>query len=457
MKTQTRTLAALNLLFLLPTTLASAQVVSGTSIGPQQEAIPTLICADSINDQGGSGCLQASSVPTSGLLFPYPGDNNVFTAPAVIAGGKDNTTSGLFAAIGGGQNNTAAGNRSTVSGGNDNTAAGARSTVGGGWLSTALGYASTVGGGQANYAQGTRCTVGGGRANTASEAYSTVGGGWLNTALGIASTVGGGETNNAQGTHSTVGGGHANTAAGNRSTVSGGQANTAGQQGTVGGGFSNAASGYRSTVAGGTVNTASGAHSMVPGGRFNVASGGTSFAAGRLAEAMHNGAFVWGDNTGSLPTKPSSADDQFNVYAAGGTRIFSDDMATSGVTLAAGGGSWTSISDRNAKENFEPVDGREVLERLASIPISTWNYKSQDKGVRHMGPMAQDFFAAFGLGLGDTTIDTIDPDGIALAAIQGLNEANQELADRLSQRDAEISALREEMQAMKALLGTLVE
>src|SRR6266852_5073531 len=71
--------------------------------------------------------------------------------------------------------------------------------------------------------------------------------------------------------------------------------------------------------------------------------------------------------------------------------------------------------------NFAPVSPLEVLNKVAALPITTWNFKTMNDG-RHMGPMAQDFFAAFGLGGGDTTITSVDPDGVALAAIQGLNE-----------------------------------
>ena len=69
---------------------------------------------------------------------------------------------------------------------------------------------------------------------------------------------------------------------------------------------------------------------------------------------------------------------------------------------------------------------RAVLDRVVAMPLATWNYKEQDDSIRHMGPMAQDFHAAFGLGVSDKLIDTVDPDGVALAAIQGLNESTLE-------------------------------
>jgi len=104
------------------------------------------------------------------------------------------------------------------------------------------------------------------------------------------------------------------------------------------------------------------------------------------------------------------------MRASGGYRLFSNSGATAGVYLAPGGGSWSSMCDRNAKENFVPVDAEAVLAKVVSLPIATWNYKSQDPAIRHMGPTAQDFKAAFGLGESDTGIASIDADGVAFSS-----------------------------------------
>jgi hypothetical protein len=99
------------------------------------------------------------------------------------------------------------------------------------------------------------------------------------------------------------------------------------------------------------------------------------------------------------------------------------------------GNTWVNASDRNLKENLQPVNALAILEKVAALPLSTWSYKSQTDTVRHLGPMAQDFKAAFGLGHSDTSITTVDADGVALAAIQGLNQKlereNTELKARL--------------------------
>jgi hypothetical protein len=90
------------------------------------------------------------------------------------------------------------------------------------------------------------------------------------------------------------------------------------------------------------------------------------------------------------------------------------------VRLSPGSGAWESLSDASAKAGFAPVDGRQVLDQLASIPISTWYYRGQDPSIRHIGPTAQDFRAAFNLGQDGHYISTVDEDGVALAAIQEL-------------------------------------
>lgn len=102
-------------------------------------------------------------------------------------------------------------------------------------------------------------------------------------------------------------------------------------------------------------------------------------------------------------------------------------------------------SDRNLKTNFASVSGRSILERLAKIPITSWNYKSDAAGQRHIGPMAQDFFAAFGVGGDDKHINLLDEGGVALVAIQGLNE-------EIKERDQQINQLRQRVTAQEQQL-----
>lgn len=96
------------------------------------------------------------------------------------------------------------------------------------------------------------------------------------------------------------------------------------------------------------------------------------------------------------------------------------------IELAGGafsdGATWSNASDYNLKANFASLNVDEILGKIASLPITEWNYKSDDVSVRHIGPMAQDFYAAFNLGGSDTSISTIDPSGVALVGIQALNK-----------------------------------
>lgn len=101
-----------------------------------------------------------------------------------------------------------------------------------------------------------------------------------------------------------------------------------------------------------------------------------------------------------------------------GYRLFTNSATTVGVILAGGGNAWSTISDVHKKENFEAVDEEIFLQKISAIPLTTWNYKGQEPSRnRHYGPMAQDFYAAFGkdeygtIG-NDTTINQADFDGI---------------------------------------------
>ena len=107
--------------------------------------------------------------------------------------------------------------------------------------------------------------------------------------------------------------------------------------------------------------------------------------------------------------------------------------------------SWINASDRDAKEHFAPVESREVLAKVAALPISRWSYKESD-GSTHLGPVAQDFHQAFGLGVDDKSIATVDADGVALAAIQGLNQVVKE-------KEAEIRELRARLERLGRLAG----
>jgi hypothetical protein len=201
-------------------------------------------------------------------------------------------------------------------------------------------------------------------------------------------------------------------------------------------GVSTTASGNQS-IAFGSFTTASGLSSTAFGDG-SVASGDYSTAIGHYAITNgHQGSFVYGDVAAGQIY--SNADNEFVVRASGGFRFFTNSTLTAGVTLGAGAGSWSSVSDRNAKQDFRPMDGDEVLSKIAAMKIESWRYKAEVSRARHVGPVAQDFRAAFGLGDSDKSITTVDIDGINMLAIQTLQRhvselerQNRELSERLS-------------------------
>jgi hypothetical protein len=111
-----------------------------------------------------------------------------------------------------------------------------------------------------------------------------------------------------------------------------------------------------------------------------------------------------------------------------------------------------SGSDRNIKTNFTSIDPSEILTKVLALPVTGWSYKD-DPGANHIGPVAQDFYAAFGLGTDDKFIATVDADGVSLAAIKGLNqkveETDSELRALVREQQEQIKALQTQMEALK--------
>jgi hypothetical protein len=380
------------------------------------------------------------------------GSGNTNPGSYAFVAGENNTTSGDHTTVDGGYNNSASGAYATVGGGSSNYATGTKATVGGGSGNFANSYAATVGGGYINGAIDTGATVAGGYGNYASARYATVAGGKSNSA-GYFATVAGGGGNEASSDYGTVGGGHDNAATGFLATVGGGLGNTAGSYlatvsggglndavgswATVGGGWDNNATGDYATVGGGWDNNATGHFSTVSGGANNTCSGDATFVCGNNAHAVCDSSFVFNDGRYDGNIGQTTQPRRFIAVASNGTYFYSNETATLGVALPANGTAWVAICDSTKKHRYGRVNGAEILDKVSRLPIETWSYKEDPNGIRHIGPMAQEFYALFGIGESDTTISTLDPDGIALAAIQELQKQNAELRaqnNRLQER-----------------------
>ncbi|HEY0594054.1 MAG TPA: tail fiber domain-containing protein [Thermoanaerobaculia bacterium] len=356
------------------------------------------------------GTYNAGSIPAAGAgtrMMWYP-RKAAFRAGHVTGAQWDDASTGAFS--------TAAGYDTTASGGS----------------STALGYV-TAANGYASTAMGWSTTA----TNDASTAM-----GYGTTASGLYSTATG---------KSTAASGWASTAAGEGTAASGSNSHATGRNTIASGDFSTAightttGSGYAS-LAMGSGTSASGDYSLAMG-RDTTASGVASAAMGWNASTTdagalaRNGTFVWGDASTVAVVRPTNHN-QFVARAAGGVTFYSNAGMTTGVFLATSGGSWASVSDRESKEAFLPIDGEEILGKLASLPITSWRYKDDPSGRRYIGPVAQDFHAAFGLG-SETTLATLDVDGVTLAAIQAVEQRTADLR-------ADIAELREQLREINA-------
>jgi trimeric autotransporter adhesin len=246
---------------------------------------------------------------------------------------------------------------------------------------------------------------------------------------------------------------YASFAFGDQVVVSGVDAAGFGASNTVSGtvgfsaGNSNQCTGF-ACIAIGHTNRAAGQSSVALGERVH-ASADWAVALGRRAHAKHTGAFAWGDAS-TTDSIRSTANNQFSSRAAGGYRFFTNSSLTTGVTMNAGGSSWNALSDRNRKSLFMPVDGEDLLARLKRVPVTTWRYNDEeDRSVRHIGPMAQDWNAAFGFSGDETTINMSDFDGVNLAAIQALERRTAELRETLEHRDRQVRSVVERVEELE--------
>ncbi|OON67688.1 tail fiber domain-containing protein [Hymenobacter sp. CRA2] len=231
--------------------------------------------------------------------------------------------------------------------------------------------------------------------------------------------------------------------ASNQASIAMGSGNTASGTASVALGASSTASGFGSLAVGFTCQ-AEGQSSVAIGYRATADNDYSISLGQRGSNNGHTGVFVASDAS-STNTFNSTANNQFSARYTGGYRLITNSAMTIGVQVAAGGNSWVTISDSTKKERVVVADGNQFLERINRLRLGSWNYRGQDPGtMRHYGPMAQDFYHAFGRDAvgrigNDTTINQADFDGVNLIAIQALYRQVLELK-------AENARLRQQVQ-----------
>jgi hypothetical protein len=437
----------------------ASNLANGLVIQQNSNGAPNVIDGASINyvSNGVVGATIAGggAINYSGVKYT----NSATGDFATVSGGGNNNAGGLGSAVGGGLNNIASGQYGTISGGDFNTASLSHSAVGGGSQNIASGYAATVGGGNLN---------------TASSSYTTVSGGDINTATVFDATVGGGGNNSATAAYATVPGGYFNIAAGNFSFAAGAAAQAMHSGSFV---WADASSGSFASTA---IN------------EFSVRATGGIRLAGDVqldTATYHNLSLLGGNAVGYLYGSFQKFGDGlhlgYNYYAdaAGNNHVANAGGATSRITVGYGSvgiyvggvnsapttqrlfadtthievnGTFNNFSDRNGKQDFASVNPTQILENLARLPLSEWSYKD-DPTTRHVGPMAQDFYAAFNIGTDEKHIAPIDEGGVAFAAIQGLNRKVEEQKAELNRKQAEITDLTARLEKLEQLINTKTE
>ncbi|HEY0037459.1 MAG TPA: tail fiber domain-containing protein [Longimicrobium sp.] len=214
-------------------------------------------------------------------------------------------------------------------------------------------------------------------------------------------------------------------------------------------GASNVCSGFACVALGYTVRA--GGQGSVALGYRTTANNDYAVAIGyRASNNTHTGTMVMGDES-TTDSVRNQADNEFRARYIGGFRLRVS-AAANGNTPGAGGNvgcdltpavpTWTCASSRTLKTDYLSVDGEDVLRRVHDLPITTWTMTGGDHRVRHIGPVAEDFHRAFGMGLGPTTIGLGDIDGVNLAAAKALELRTARLQAQLDERTAEVAALR---------------
>jgi hypothetical protein len=355
---------------------------------------------------------------------------------AFIGGGGNagypNRVGGSYASVVGGLGNTASGTSSTAMGSfttasDDHSTAMGSATIASGYSSTAMGYSTTASG------------------------YSSIAMGYFTTASGHYSTAMG---------YSTI-------ASGDYSTAMGYLASAAHQGSFVWADyasftpFSSTATNQFLIRAGGGVGInknnpaaaldVNGTARIQGANNWDVNNSEGDFRVGNDVQRFKIGVATTGGGAGDVWMRAQGGTARVFIKTPGGTTFYSNEGQTAGVSLAADGTAWAVVSDRNVKKDFAAINSVQILEKLAAMPITQWHFKWETSDVTpHIGPMAQDFKAAFYPGTDDKSITTQEADGVALAAIQGLNQ-------KLNDKDVEIQDLKRSVADLKKMVQSLAE
>jgi hypothetical protein len=343
-------------------------------------------------------------------------------------------------------------------------------------------YEGTIAGGYFNglSAGAAYGTIGGGQYNTNSSNGGTIAGGQNNLAKGqYQSTVGGGYGNTASASYATVPGGFANVASGAQSFAAGTRAQAVSQGAFVwadsqAGIFTSTAENQFLVRAGGGVgiNTASPQQTLSVFGGLNIDQGDNNSGAFDNGAASGTGLSFGSGSSEGIASQRTTGTGQKDLvfYTDSQSRVAILNNGNVGIAntnpaylLVVGsslspaycnGTVWQNGSDQNAKRDFSAVDAGQVLDKVSALPITQWRYKSDAEGIKHLGPMAQDFHTAFGLnGPDDKHIATVDEGGVALAAIQGLNRKLEAKEAVIQQQAAQITDLKARLDRLERFLG----
>ena len=447
--------------------------ISASTSGTDPDA-PNVVFGSSQNAV--SGGVYGATIGGGGDSIVLCGDGN---SAACI-----NTVGGDFGTVGGGYYNNASAFVATVAGGEANVASARDATVGGGLFNTANQISATVGGGTSNMADGILATVAGGGSNIAS---------------GFAAAILGGNQNTAGGDFSFAGGAYATVRdpnlAGNSGTCT---ANVnCGDYGAFV--WSDGDGGIQFTSTGPEqflvhASGGFGINTALPVAKtLTVAGGGGAIASAFAVDA--NSVAVFENNAkGFIETVVPAADEtgilfslvgseadggveyngtdnpkgmsfrtggnvtKMRIDSSGdiyvnrtslGNGVFQIGNATNngnGAYLSAGG-VWTSSSSRTFKDGFASIDAGQILAKVIDLPVQTWFYKNDHQEGRHLGPVAEDFSALFALGNDEEHIGTVDENGVALAAIQGLNAKVEKENGDLREQNAALQTTLDELRA----------